>query len=280
MRVTSASAAVLAAIGLFALAAPASAAVVNDTTPNVSYWTTHVTNWFGGGTTSVGDVIEDAPRFDTQKVDISVEGQTLRLKYYTQFDGSFAGTHYADVFLATDPHNPDVFDYGISLGGQIANGGVAAGFYALAPGDYKTSMDIWGSQPPNIYGGKYISPNDDAAHDAPTAIRGGLDMPAWQVSVVQSPSGDAGYPFVLDIALTAPDAQAFYDVFNGLSLSAFWGTADCNNDAVYASLAIPRHQVPEPGSMALLAGGLLGLGGLRRRRSHGKLQRARAIDGV
>jgi hypothetical protein len=72
--------------------------MIADTTQNVSYYGNSPTNWFNGGTTSVGDVVEGGPEFDTNRVNVTTGPLTLQLDFYTQFDGDDLGAHYADIF--------------------------------------------------------------------------------------------------------------------------------------------------------------------------------------
>ena len=251
MTKTAESFARLALCSLFAAGLPtlAHATIIADTTQNMSYYGNSPTNWFNGGTTSIGDVVEGGPEFDTNRVNVTTGPGTLQLDFYTQFDGDDLGAHYADIFLATG-NDPDLFTYGIALGAQLGYGGVAQGLYAIS-NNYLTSIDRWGGTG-YIYGGKYISPNDGQPHDAPTIITSGSALPGWTVDVSQGASGDGTYPYLLSVKLTATTNEALKTVFSAANIAVMWGTGDCNNDSVYLSDISPPPAVPEPGSLALL----------------------------
>jgi hypothetical protein len=82
---------------LFATAGQAYTITMFDNTKNVSYHGASPYNSYKGGITSIGDVVEGGPEFDTQKVDITVTGTMLEFKFYTQFDGDDSGAHYTDI---------------------------------------------------------------------------------------------------------------------------------------------------------------------------------------
>jgi len=236
---------------LFAIGVPAAAnaTMIADTTQNVSYQGANPINWYGGWTTSVGDVVEGGPEFDTNRVNVTTGTRTIQLDFYTQFDGDDLGAHYADIFLATGA-DKDNYTYGIALGAQLAYGGVSKGLYALS-GNYLTSIDRW-KNTGYIYAGQYISPNDGLGHLAPTIINGGSALPGWTVDVSQSASGDGVYPYLVSVKLTATTDEILKTVFSAKNIAIMWGTGDCNNDTIYLASAAPPTSVREPGTLALM----------------------------
>lgn len=258
-------------VALFGLLSPvlfgaaANAAIVPDTTDVVSYKGTVVVNFFPGPS-SVGDVIESGPVFNTSQVEVLISGLTIEFKFLTQFSGSALGAHYADIFLASDPLNPDSFDYALALGYQASFGGLAAGLHAISPGDYQTSIDRWSTVSGATYGGQYVSPSDSLSYDAPTVVTGGALQAGWTITANQGPSGDGTYPYLLDITMTALNKSTFLSAFPNSGFGAFWGTGDCANDAIYFTASLPptTQGTPEPATLAMM-GSLLGLGVLRRR---------------
>ncbi|HET7086095.1 MAG TPA: PEP-CTERM sorting domain-containing protein [Rhizomicrobium sp.] len=266
-----------AALGL--CAAPASAACVNsptvfcDATKVQAYNGASPNNYGGPGFVppGVGDVLQSGGNlFDTDRVNVKVTSSagttSLELKYYTQFNGSSVGARYADVFLGNNLASPDHFQYGIALGNQSSNGGLGSpGLYDLASaGSYETSIQIWSSRTSFIYGGQFQG-LDGLWHDSPTVVTPLANpLNAWSVNVAEGASGDAQYPYLVDITLMASNLD-FATLF-GNGLSVFWGTGDCSNDAI--EMALPPVQLPEPVSLGLFAAGLAGMAGLRRRKSN------------
>jgi hypothetical protein len=255
-------------LGATLLAGGATAAsadtIVFDQTQDVSYHGNSPYNYFGGS--SIGDHIGTG--FDTEKVAIGFSGDSITLKFYTQFAGNDLGAHYADVFLAPagGSSTPSSYGLGISLGFQGSNGGAAQGFYSLGSGDSLTSQDIWGSRTGFIYGGEYIAPGDVTGNPAQSVVTGGNQLGGWNVAVSSQASGEPSYPVELDVTLTAPNLAAFFATFDMSMLDIFWATGDCNNDGIFAQVDVPT-RVPEPSTFFLFGGMLLALTYLVRRRA-------------
>lgn len=247
---------------LCAAPAFAGATTVADTTLAIAYSGTNPTTYsatgFAGPTT--GDYI--GSDFNTDKLVVTVGVSSLELKYYTVFDGADLGAQYADIFMAPASGGGTVpaWSYGLALGSAAQNfqGGVATpGLYALAGGDgisYLTSLEIWGGRSGYTYGGGFIAP-DGTQNASPTRVIGGNLMSGWSVAttVTHNSVEDAGFPNVVDVILTAPVGSTLDSIFDQNAIDIFWGTGDCSNDALFASVS-----VPEPASLSLFGAGVAG----------------------
>jgi hypothetical protein len=260
-------------------AAPASAACMSsagvycDATEIQAYNGTSTDNYSGSGFSSpgVGDVLQEPGHsFDTDRlvVSLSQNGGTtyLDLKFYTAFNGNDLTARFADVFLGNNistPASQNIFGYAISVGDQAANGGLdTQGFYDVsAPGSAETSEQIWQSKTGFIYGGTFQG-TDGVFRASPVVVSDTAPMMSkFTTSTTQGASGDASFPSLLEVTLSASNSD-FNALFSS-GLSVFWGTADCGNDAIQA--VIP-YSVPEPVTLSLFSVGVVGLGAIRRRK--------------
>ena len=258
--------AVVALASTPALASPITYTVA-DTTDDIAYATDTgaPTGYFAGS--NRGDFIGGG--FDTSGMTVSYAptsagGVAVAIQLNTQFNGNEQlgrATRYADLFLRTPATGmpAGAFDYAITLGDQAGNGGIAtAGLYADPT--YKTSQQVWNGRSGYVFGGEFVQSGASLSTAAPipTVATGGRLV---QGATVTQSGGSGAYAVDVTLALTISEAAAFAQGFDLL-----WGTGDCGNDAVFGTVgASPSNAVPEPGTLALLATGGLGLLILQRR---------------
>ena len=250
--------------------APAVAApiTITDATDDIAYSTDTgaPTGYFSG--LSRGDFIGNG--FDTSSITLNYAPAgagdvAVDLKLNTQFNGDDQlgyTTRYADLFLRTPSTGVPggAFNYALALGDQTGNGGVAtAGLYADPT--YKTSLQVWNGRSGYIFGGEFVQSGASVSTAAPipTVVTGGELL---QDATVTQSGGPGAYAVDVTFTLTDTVAAAFAGGFDLL-----WGTGDCGNDAVFGAVSgsLPC-DVPEPGTLALVGAGALGLLALRRGR--------------
>lgn len=254
-----------------------SASVTCDATKIQAFHGNSAYNYGGPGFVAPGrgDVLQGAGHpFDTDRVEVSVTHSagktTLGLKFYTSFNGNDLSARYADIFIGNNNATlagQNSFGYAVTVGDELANGGKnSVGFYDVsAPGSSKTSIDIWQSRTGYIYGGQFEG-TDALLRASPVVVTNAASLVSnFTANVATGASGDASYPYLLDMTLSASTTD-----FNALfasGISVFWGTGDCSNDAIQALIAYTPRNVPEPVTLSLFAAGMAGMAAMRRRKA-------------
>jgi len=220
--------------------------------------------------------------YSTTGATITWTGNTITFQFDTTFPANSTqpgvDTTYtkqpvyaADIFIkstggsAVPQYNQ--FDYAIALGfTQAADGGLSAGLYQVSSA--KTSQDIWTSRTGFVYGGEYAPTSTcgtagcTGGQLSPTVLTGGTQ----QSDITVGTTFGTG---TMDVSVTATDAAGLAElnaIFGNGDFDIFWGTGDCSNAPIWGDVTLTNNNVPEPGSVGLLASALLGFAVFCRRR--------------
>lgn len=228
-----------------------------------SYSSANFANRAAGGKHWGDELYDPGHRFDTTSITVNRDNaaNTITFTLRTMFNGNDQGAKYADLFLdVATPDAPDSFGYAIALGSQSQ----AAGLYTI--GSSSTANDIWGRQGSYVYGGfaqfKTTSPDYNAgmALAAPVRLDSGSAVGGTTVTVNRSDAG--GGFFDVNVVLQGVNLSLFD------SFDVFWGTGDCDNDAIWGTVltaGLAEAGVPAPPALALTLLGLMAVVSLRRR---------------
>jgi hypothetical protein len=199
--------------------------------------------------------------FDLDRIEITRSGSSVRYDIYSNFesDGAFVYrgwyTYLADVALDLDQDG--VFDHAIVLKPHIqwitavyafpTSLNLGVGVYSVSGWDYSSRFFKYTGL---TYGGQWDQT------DPKDVMVAGIALPANKVANANVAYDGTEGKWVV----TIPDVSGLIGFDDGYDL--FWGTASCGNDVGDGSVP----PVPEPATILLFGAGLIGLGGLRRRK--------------
>lgn len=240
------------------LALPASAYVIDagledwglSRTGSVSDWTPHasikawaVEDQTGNRNTYLSPGY-GGQAYDVEALYVDFDAQYLYLAMVTGHNPltQGGGNDYAPGDFALDFGRNGSFEFGLETTGGNAN--AQGGLYAVS----QWGAGLWG-----------------AANEGPTSILAGVLLGMGDVAHTTSGADNMG--------LHAADKHYFYEARIPVDLfGEYWGsefdvhwTMNCANDSMTVDPAA-RAAVPEPGTLALLPLGLLGMAALARRR--------------